>query len=308
MLRRLAMLAFFVVLTACGDDGPSVARPDQLALQIVRGDRQVARVADAPASQGVAGYSPAATVPDNILPEPLVARIVIDGQPPSAALSPGDPLGPSFAVLPQGTAVTFRVIQPDDPKGRHCGTSFLDAGVPDDSGYVTTFWERGTLAGECRMEVRLVVDQMPRIDTVFVATFEPGPPTSFSFTAGYRGDPVVIAQGDSLNLMSLVRAGSDIHGNDTSTDDLIATYSPEWAWVIPTFLYQGGAIVPGCYRDEDQLLENGSGVGWVVGGAPAPRESACTSDYLRSLDPEYAVRVTIPEIGTSAYVYVRISG
>src|SRR5690606_6716850 len=130
-MRRYPFLALAFALAACGDDGPSVARPDQLALQIVRGDRQVARVADAPASQGVAGYSLAATVPDNILPEPLVARIVIDGQSPSAVLSPGDPLGPNFALLPQGTAVTFRVIQPDDPKGRHCGASFLDSGVPD---------------------------------------------------------------------------------------------------------------------------------------------------------------------------------
>ena len=261
MMRRVSVLALALIIAACGDDGPSVARPDQLALQIVRGDRQVARVADAPASQSVAGYSPAATLPDNILPEPLVARIVIDGQPPSAALSPGDPLGPSFAVLPPSTAVTFRVIQPDDPKGRHCGTSFLDSGVPDDSGYVTTFWERGTYAGECRMEVRLVVDATPRIDTVFVATFTPGPPATFggiSYSA-IAGDTVRLYQPDQEGTWI-----ADRYGNEMTWQYAVANYTPEWQ-LLDTDLRE--SIAGPVWECSTRVLA--SGTGWTF---PAPPE------------------------------------
>src|SRR5690606_37457880 len=166
MLRRVSVLALALALAlaACGDNGgPTVASPDQLQLRIVSGDRLVARVAEAAASQNVGLYRTAATVPDNVLPEPLVARILIDGAPTQASLVSGDPTGPRFAVLPPNVAVIFRVIQPQNAGNRHCGASFIDAAVPDDSGYVVTFWEKGTRAGECRMQVRLVVDRQPRV-------------------------------------------------------------------------------------------------------------------------------------------------
>jgi len=285
MLRRVSVLALALALAACGDDGPSVARPDQLALQIVRGDRQVARVADAPASQGVAGYSPAATLPDNILPEPLVARIVIDGQPPSAALSPGDPLGPSFAVLPPGVAVTFRVIQPDDPKGRHCGASFLDSSVPDDSGYVTTFWQRGTYAGECRMEVRLVVDATPRIDTVFVATFEPGPPATFG-NISYSA-----IEGDTVRLYQPNQEGTwiaDRHGNEMTWQYAMANYTPEWQ-LLDTDPWE--SIVGTLWKCSDRVLA--SGTGWTFPAPPErfPQEYCIAVSFNGTLIGRYSLLV-----------------
>jgi len=232
LIRRTAALALAALaLGACGrdrDDGPDIARPDQLSIQIVSGDRQRAPVAPAPAPSASAGtLAPAATVPTNVLPQPLVARITINGQAPGAyAARSSDPLAPSFTVLPSNTAVTFRVVQPDDPIGRHCGASFLDSGIPDDSGYVTTFWERGTYAGECRMEVRLVVDGQPRVDTVFTATFEPGPAVRFSTP---NGVPTVIA-GDTIWAPDYLRAGYDAYENEIAPADLAASTSVSWAW------------------------------------------------------------------------------
>ena len=231
--RRLAALALVAALAACGSDGddtPPVATPDQLSLTIVSGDGQVAPVADA-GTVPVAAISPAQTIPDNILPEPLVARILVDGAPPSAAVSAGDPFGPSFAALPSDIDVTFRVIQPEGVGNRHCGASFLDAARPDSVGEVTTFWERGTYAGECRMEVRLVVDGLPRVDTVFTATFEPG-----ELAAIYMGVPEypdnIVTVGDTLDGRAFIRQGVDTYGNTIAASEV--TTLPDtvvrWQW------------------------------------------------------------------------------
>ena len=247
-IRSIVALAVAVALAACGDNGgPAVASPDQLQLRIVSGDRQVARVAEAAASQHVGLYRTAATVPDNVLPEPLVARILIDGAPPQASLVSGDPTGPRFAVLPPNVAVTFRVIQPQNAGDRHCGASFIDAAVPDDSGYVVTFWERGTYAGECRMEVRLVVDQTPRVDTAFIATFEPGPAHTVELLCISSCPPM--AAGDTLDLRSLIHVVLDLWRNpiDPAT---IPDSEVGWAW------YNALADVPDPEEPE--------GTGWLT--------------------------------------------
>lgn len=176
MRRLLPSLALLLVLAACGDDSPVVADPDDLELEIVSGDHQVAPVADA--AEASAALAPAQTVPEGVLPERLVARITIDGEEPQASI--GALAGPAFAMLPANTSITYRVVQPDVPASfgaTPCGQSFVDSAIPDDSGYVATYWERGTWAGDCTMEVRLVTDSGPVVDTVFTATFTPGPAT-----------------------------------------------------------------------------------------------------------------------------------
>lgn len=228
MLRRLAVLALALAVAACGsDDGPDIASPDQLELRIVSGDGQRAPVADAGGSVSAA-FVPIQAMPDNILPEPLVARITVDGQAPSASVAPSGPLGPNLAVLPPNTVVTFRTIQPEGVGTRHCGSSFVDAGIPDDSGYVVTYWERGTYAGTCRTEVRLIVDGVPRVDTVFTATFEPGPVARASWTChGWKCD--TIARGDTIDLHNYVTDAVDAHGNPIPAETL-ATRPAAWAW------------------------------------------------------------------------------
>jgi hypothetical protein len=175
-MRRTSLwiLALALAAGACSSESSKPVDPARLGVQIVSGDRQVAPVAVAAgASQSLAGLS-AQQLPDNLLPEPLVARITVDGAPLKSIAAPVDPLSPSFTTLPSDVVVTYRVIQPTGVGQRHCGASFVDAATPDKDGLVTTYWERGTYAGECRMEVRLVVDGAPRVDTAFVVGFESG--------------------------------------------------------------------------------------------------------------------------------------
>ncbi|HEX7118197.1 MAG TPA: hypothetical protein VF212_05385 [Longimicrobiales bacterium] len=227
LIRPLAPLLAAAVLAACSDSGstdPDIADPDQLDLVIVSGDGQVAPVADPLA--GSAAFSPAQTTPDNLLPEPLVARITVDGAEPSAAVAAG---GPSFALLPANTSVTFRVVDhPEATAERHCGASFVDGAIPDDSGYVTTFWERGTLAATCTMEVRLVVDGEPRVDTVFTATFQPGPAVDVIF--GGPGIPRDVQVGDTIHLTDMVEGGRDQYGNITDQASTVASIVASAYW------------------------------------------------------------------------------
>lgn len=214
MHRILVVLIFTSLpIAACGGDSdPTVADIDDLALRIVSGDRQSApvRSTGADASRSVLAQTLPNGRPDNILPDPLVAQVV--AQTGGASVT-----GPSGAVLPSGLDVTFRVVDPADPSGRDCGASFLDSASPDDAGEVTTFWERGTLAGvPCEMEVRLIADGEPSIDTVFVATFEPGPVSEKSIAGWARGAIVVSGladtpEGASAALSPAIR--SDQYGN-----------------------------------------------------------------------------------------------
>lgn len=225
-LRRLAVLALAALLAACGSDDGGVADPADLRLQIVSGDRQTAPVRPAGVSSTASAQGAyLADLPPNLLPEPLVARIVVDGASPSAS-----PLGPSFAALPSDLVVTFRVVQPQDQLGRDCGKSFIDSAKPDADGLVTTYWERGTIAGvECRLEVRLVVDGVPRVDTAFTATFEPGPAVEVRW--GGSGLPDSVSAGDTLDLTDLIDGGRDTYGNPTSVEQTTIDIVASTGWV-----------------------------------------------------------------------------
>lgn len=271
MLRRLAVLALAVAVAACGsdDDGPDIASPDQLALRIVSGDGQRAPVADAGGSVSAA-FTPAQTIPEGILPEPLVARITVDGQAPSAAVAPSGPLGPSLAVIPPNTVVTFRTIQPEGVGARHCGASFVDAGIPDDSGYVITYWERGTYAGECRTEVRLIVDGVPRVDTVFTATFEPGPVATIPYGSGQSGpSPLYISDWSAPKDLHGNRVPFTVDLNDHPTANLLGdsgkdaeTLVAEGDGCAPVRILAGDTLI-GLVEVRTHVDTNAMGDGWV---------------------------------------------
>lgn len=251
-LRRLAVLALVALLAACGSDDGGVADPADLRLQIVSGDRQTAPVRPAGVSSTASARGAyLADLPPNLLPEPLVARIVVDGASPSAS-----PLGPSFAALPSDLVVTFRVVQPQDQLGRDCGESFIDSAKPDADGLVTTYWERGTIAGvECRLEVRLVVDGVPRVDTAFTATFEPGPVDRWSILAS--GGRIEAAAGDTLDLAPYVLSHArayDAHNNVIDLAERIADPDTDlgWAW----------------YTVSGELPESPTGMGLLVPPPP----------------------------------------
>lgn len=248
-ITAVAVAALALTLPACsGSDDPDVADPDDLRIEVVSGDRQSAPVR--PATSAPVGGLVALDVPlpPNLLPEPLVARVTIAGAAPAGGI-----VGPAFAVLPRDVSVTFRVVQPvGDPHGRDCGASFLDSAIPDDSAHVTTYWERGTLAGvECRMEVRLVVDGVPRVDTAFVAVFEPGPVVAVSS----QDPPAAVTAGDSIWIPDVLAAARDEHINAIPLAHLHEYGEVAWAW------QQRGAAMP----TEPQ------GTGWAT---RAPAEGA----------------------------------
>lgn len=261
MYRSTISLALACALTlgACSSDSDDrPVDPSRLSLQIVSGDRQTAPVRPAGGSSASLSpeFAPAQALPPNLLPEPLVARIVVDGKPVTSRSTPSDPLGPSLATLPSDVVVTYRVIQPNDDR-RDCGASFIDAAKPDDEGYVTTYWERGTLAGHpCRMEVRLVVDGAPRVDTVFVAEFEPGPPVFLGSDIVYRA-----VAGEPLDLSKPLRG---FHAHDAYQnrvpDSLVVTWTSEWVITGPK-----ARAGDNC----DNLAVAARGSGWIVPVAPA---------------------------------------
>lgn len=234
-MRRtsLSLLILALLVGACSSDDKPVDS-SRLSLAIVSGDRQTAPVAAAPTVSGAAlipGLS-LQTLPDNLLPEPLVARIVVDGEPLKSLSTPSDPLGPSLVTLPSDVVVTYRVIQPTGVGQRHCGDSFVSSAKPDADGLVTTYWERGTYAGECRMEVRLVIDGEPRVDTVFVAEFEPGPVVRLTHVR--PSQDIVVQSGEVIDWRDLITGGGDAHGNLIDPDVVRATVPDSlirWQWV-----------------------------------------------------------------------------
>jgi hypothetical protein len=227
------ILALALAAGACSSDSGKPVDPARLGVQIVSGDRQVAPVAAASgASQSLAGVL-AQQLPDNLLPEPLVARITVDGQPLKALSLPTDPLSPSFTTLPSDVVVTYRVVRPaglhaNDP--RHCGDSFVTSAKPDKDGLVTTYWERGTYAGECRMEVRLVVDGMPRVDTAFVVGFEPGAITILWAKGNGHLEARDTKISSEIDLRSEVRNAWDAYRNDMSAERITALPDSLVAW------------------------------------------------------------------------------
>ncbi len=282
----LILVALAVVVGACSSDSGKPVDPSRLGVRIVSGDRQVAPVAAASgASQVVlpAGIS-AQALPDNLLPEPLVARITVDGQPLKSISVPTDPLGPSLAVLPSDLVVTYRVIRPEglhtsDP--RHCGASFVDAARPKEDGTVTTYWERGTYAGECRMEVRLVVDGQPRVDTAFVVEFEPGA----VWSAAFHG--AIVTEGGSVDLAAALYRAVDRHGNEVDPVDVRARATPEWKVVVPPLNF---ANRPNWNRAESVVA---TGTGWTI-PAPPIREKFSPPEWPDFRDePMYSIQVSI---------------
>lgn len=217
---RLTVLLLVAALSACsGDDGPlPPAEAADLNLVKISGDGQTGevRASDSGASGSLSGVSFAIADNPDLLPEPLIAKIVVDAggslslmpTGPSFSLSAG---GPSMTTvpLPEGTVVTFRV------QGEACGTSFISADIPDDSALVSTFWERGTLAGvACEMEARIVVDDVPQVAEVFTATFEPGPVAWIQFV-GSGGD---VTSGDTIDIRDYLDQAWDVYGNSISLD------------------------------------------------------------------------------------------
>src|SRR5690606_2529624 len=135
----------------------------------------------------------------------------------------------------------------------------VDAAIPDRDGLVTTYWERGTLAWqECRMEVRLVVDGVPRVDTVFIAMFEPGPPVAVGGSHPHwdakEGEPVDLSQ----PLHGLL--AFDWYYNPIPDEMLVERWVPDWELYGPAE-ERGRACI-----DEAPLYS--SGTGWVMPEGP----------------------------------------
>src|SRR5690606_17646352 len=122
---------------------------------------------------------------------------------------------PSLDVIPRNTVVHFHVREhPDARDGRTCGRPFTGSGIPDDSGYVEMFFEDATLAADCEVEFRLVVDGTPIVDTVAVRTFLPGPPhirLGADIIPHRPIEPGAGPVGDEFQILGIV----DVHGNST---------------------------------------------------------------------------------------------
>lgn len=287
-MRMVSLMLLVFALGACSsDDATEPERPvdpSALRLQIVSGDRQTAPVASSSgaAAAPLAQVGSAAELPANLLPEPLVARIVVAG-------SPSSPLA-SQVVLPAGIAVTFRVIQPTGAGDRHCGSSFIDAAVPDAEGYVTTYWELGTYAEQpCRMEARLVVDREPRVDTVFTAQFQPGPVARFRTKTDDHGF-VYASPGDTLDGTTAILGGVDRYGN-LIPPAMVRAAVPDsmvrWWWCG----YGQGSR--GCYESAGPAATIGTG--WTIVAPPVwDGEMAGLRIWLQGSTSDYPAFVKRP--------------
>ncbi len=168
LMKKGAGAALLLVVAACGGgDGGGIARPDELDLRIVRGDGQRARVVST-ASASAARLSVAGQTDPDVLPEPLVARIVIDGGPSASRGGAGEITGPTMQTLPAGILVDWSA----EPEG--CGRPFVNS-TPPVADTVTNFWRKGTRAGVCKMRLRLIAGGQPVTVDSFTATFDPGP-------------------------------------------------------------------------------------------------------------------------------------
>lgn len=221
MRRTLLLIPLLIAIGACGDGaGVEFTDPDDLWLEIVSGDGQVASVREA------SGYIIAAAPPPGVLPDTLVARI-------------RDKSG-GYANLPANIVVNY--VVPNDS----CGDSWINAAVPDDSGYVATLWERpaGRLPGlgwhdvdgaqvwgsHCLLEARTAVDGQFKTDTTFHAIFTPGPIAAYGTGTMMGVLPDSAFPGDSLDLFPAIETFEylDAYGNPVSQDTLFAIFG--WAF------------------------------------------------------------------------------
>lgn len=216
-MRRLTWLALVLALPACDAAAVEYTDPDDLRLEIVSGDGQVA-----PVQTTSSGAFILAAPPAGVLPDTLVARI-------------RDKSG-GHANVPPNTVVNY--VVPTDG----CGEPWINAASPDDSAYVATLWERpagklpalewhGDVWGSlCTLETRTVVDGVFKTDTTFQAIFTPGPIARYG-TGTMRGVlPDSAFPGDSLDLFPAIETYEyrDAHGNPVSQDTLFATFG--WAF------------------------------------------------------------------------------
>lgn len=217
----LWILALSLAVGAC-DSGteptpeptPEPVAPKDLRLQIVSGAHQTARIGGGASASlaPVPGLS-LQELPEGLLPEPLVARVVTrDGG-----------MVMMSEVAAETIVVTYRVIPPADiPSGdpRHCGASFIDSQAPDADGHVTTYWEEPTIADyDCRMEMRLVVDGVPRVDTVFTSRMAPGPVATFE-----APDTVRLLEGEVWRVAPYDRFGNYIPETYAARGDALVAH------------------------------------------------------------------------------------
>lgn len=181
---RTTFLALpLLLLAACGGDGGGdrTALPNELRLVKVSGDGQRAPVASTGPSASVSFRASVSSVQGELLPDPLVASIVVQGP---AANRMGLPTGSAVRMdkLPAGTTVEFGAgvagVPGDNPK---CGTPFVRTVLPGDSARAVNRWAKGTLAATCVMRTRLLVGSEPMQSDSFTAIFTPGP-----YVGGYK--------------------------------------------------------------------------------------------------------------------------
>lgn len=221
-MKRLALFALVLTFAACDSTGVDFTDPDDLRLEIVSGDGQVAPVQTTDGASIVGAFLVAQVgAPAGVLPDTLVARIT-------------DASG-GHANVPPNTVVNY--VVPTDG----CGESWINAASPDDSAYVATLWERpagklpalewhGDVWGAlCTLETRTVVDGVFRTDTTFQAVFTPGPIDRLR-TGSLSVLPDSAFPGDSLDLYPAIATyeAVDEYGNLISQDTLLATYG--WAF------------------------------------------------------------------------------
>ena len=239
-MRR--MILAVLVLAACGDGGgEEVVVP--AGLDIVSGNGQVAEVATTEPSPSV---RVASTVGDyELLPEPLVVQLTDESGDPIASIrmdgssvAAPDP-GMAAAVAP-GTLVGFHVIE------EGCGEAFVGAGTPDDSAQAQDRWVKGTLAGECHMEARLILNGEPTVAETFTATFLPGPVVRVQWDDGSWK-----CVGDTVDIRDHAVYAYDEHHNRVPIEDFFDTPpgAVEWQWVD---------------RFANSEAVGPSGAGWVV--------------------------------------------
>lgn len=219
-MKRLTLLALVLTFAACDSEtGPEFTDPDDLRLEIVSGDGQVAPVQTTDGASIVeASLVAQVGAPSGVLPDTLVARI-------------RDKSG-GHANVPPNTVVNY--VVPTDG----CGEPWINAASPDDSAYVATLWERpagqlpdlqwhGDVWGAlCTLETRTVVDGVFKTDTTFQAIFTTGPLTNM--TTG----SVPIELGDTVDLRFHISEGRDVYRNVIPVETIrgIAASDVTWQW------------------------------------------------------------------------------
>ena len=182
----LAVVAASSALTSgcdAGPAGPTIAEPEQLRLRIESGSGQtVAATADR-------------------FPEPIIAQVTVEGEPPSEQLE-----------LPANTQVTFSVAD-----SATCGSPAKSFDIPDAAGYVESAWEITNVAGKCVMELRIVTGGVPRDGQDVSGNIEPGPLHSLALRDVGRTHV-----GAQVRIDSLVKGAQDEYGNDIPLPEVFA--------------------------------------------------------------------------------------